>query len=129
MVAVTLAAIDISKEENQGNEPHGSKVIAVPFDGASLDRDLQKSLSAVQPRESSQPSRPPPTGKLAPRPLYRDPPFDAPTDPVLCYHEETKRWFLYYTARRATATNAPGVQWVHGSNIGIAERTPKVLAM
>lgn len=28
---------------------------------------------------------------------------------------------MYYTARRATATNAPGVTWVHGSNIGIAE--------
>jgi hypothetical protein len=27
---------------------------------------------------------PVPAGKVAPRPLYRDPPFDAPTDPVLC---------------------------------------------
>jgi len=64
---------------------------------------------------------PPPTGKLAPRPLYRDPPFDAPTDPVLCFNAESQKWFMYYTARRATATNAPGVTWVHGSNIGMAE--------
>src|ERR1041385_6066020 len=63
----------------------------------------------------------PPTGKLAPRPLYRDPPFDAPTDPVLCFNAEEKKWFMYYTARRATATNAPGITWVHGSNIGMAE--------
>ncbi len=27
---------------------------------------------------------PAPVGKIAPRPLYRDPPFDAPTDPVIC---------------------------------------------
>jgi hypothetical protein len=62
-----------------------------------------------------------PAGKLATRPLYRDPPFDAPTDPVLCFNAESKKWFMYYTARRATATNAPGVAWVHGSNIGMAE--------
>ncbi len=63
----------------------------------------------------------PPAGKLAPKPLYRDPPFDAPTDPVLCYNAEAKKWFMYYTQRRATATNAPGVEWVHGCNIGMAE--------
>jgi len=62
-----------------------------------------------------------PTGKAAPRPLYRDPPFDAPTDPVLCFNAEQNKWFMYYTARRAAATNAPGVTWIHGSNIGIAD--------
>ena len=50
-----------------------------------------------------------PAGKLAPRPLFRDPPFDAPTDPVLCFNAEAQKWFMYYTARRATATNTPGV--------------------
>ncbi len=40
--AVTLAVIDISKEQNKGNQPHGSKVIVIPFDGAALDRDLKK---------------------------------------------------------------------------------------
>ena len=40
--SVTLAVIDISKEQNKGNQPHGSKVIVIPFDGAALDRDLQK---------------------------------------------------------------------------------------
>ncbi len=64
---------------------------------------------------------PKPAGRIAPRPLYRDPPFDAPTDPVLCFNAEQNKWFMYYTARRATATNAPGVTWVHGSNIGMAE--------
>jgi hypothetical protein len=49
VVAVTLAAIDISKEENRGNEPHGSKVIVVPFDGAALDRDLQNLSQSAKP--------------------------------------------------------------------------------
>ena len=62
-----------------------------------------------------------PQGRLAPRPLYRDPPFDAPTDPVLCFNAEQNKWFMYYTARRATAEDTPGVTWVHGSNIGMAE--------
>jgi hypothetical protein len=53
VVAVTLAAIDISKEENRGNEPHGSKVIVVPFDGAALDRDLQNSSKTARPGQTS----------------------------------------------------------------------------
>jgi hypothetical protein len=62
-----------------------------------------------------------PAGKIAPRPLYRDPPFNAPTDPVLCFNAESNKWFMYYTARRGSATDAPGVTWIHGSNIGMAE--------
>lgn len=45
VAAMTFAVIDIPKEEDRGNEPHGSKVIVVPFDGAALDRDLQKSAA------------------------------------------------------------------------------------
>jgi len=45
VAAVTLASIDISKEEDRGNMPHGSKVVVVPFDGAALDRDLQNGSS------------------------------------------------------------------------------------
>ncbi len=75
---------------------------------------------SAQLRAVDQP-RPESAGKMAPRPLYRDPPFDAPTDPVLCFNSEARKWYMYYTARRATATNTPGVTWVHGSNIGMAE--------
>lgn len=47
VVAVTLAAIDVPKEEDHGNEPHGSKVLIIPFDGAALDRDLQNDPAAI----------------------------------------------------------------------------------
>jgi len=42
VVAVTLAVLDVPKEQQKGNDAHGSKVIVVPFDGAALDRDLQQ---------------------------------------------------------------------------------------
>jgi len=64
---------------------------------------------------------PPPAGKLAPRPLYRDPVSHSPADPSFCFNAGQNKWFMYYTARRATATNAPGVSWVYGSDIGMAE--------
>lgn len=36
----TFSVLDVPKDEEQGNDAHGSKVIVVPFDGAALDRDL-----------------------------------------------------------------------------------------
>ena len=41
VVAVTLAALDVPKEQEKGNDAHGSKILVLPFDGAALDRDLQ----------------------------------------------------------------------------------------
>jgi hypothetical protein len=40
VIAMTFAVIDTSKESQTGNNGHGSKVIVVPFDGASMDHDL-----------------------------------------------------------------------------------------
>jgi hypothetical protein len=37
----TFAVLDVPKEEQHGNDAHGSKIIVVPFDGTALDRDLQ----------------------------------------------------------------------------------------
>ena len=53
----TFAVIDVPKEEDRGNEPHGSKVIVVPFDGAALDRDLQSADSAASAATSAAPSK------------------------------------------------------------------------
>jgi hypothetical protein len=43
VTAVTLAALDVPKDQEHGNDMHGSKVLVIPFDGAALDRDLQNS--------------------------------------------------------------------------------------
>ena len=42
MAAVTLAVIDVEKEQEHGNDGHGSKIIVIPFRGLALDNDLQK---------------------------------------------------------------------------------------
>ncbi|MDB5191376.1 MAG: glycosyl hydrolase [Segetibacter sp.] len=59
--------------------------------------------------------------QLAPKPLYRDPVFDGAADPVIIWNNKEKKWFMFYTNRRATMVDTGGVKWVHGTRIGIAE--------
>ena len=49
VAAMTLAVIDVEKEQDKGNDGHGSKVIVIPFDGAALDRDLQPTADLPKP--------------------------------------------------------------------------------
>ena len=39
----TFAVLDVPKDQELGNDNHGSKVIVVPFDGVALDQDMQRS--------------------------------------------------------------------------------------
>jgi hypothetical protein len=48
----TFAVIDVPKDEDQGNDGHGSKVIVVPFDGAAFDADLQRLAGGARPAAS-----------------------------------------------------------------------------
>jgi hypothetical protein len=41
VAAITLAVIDVEKEQQRGNDGHGSKIIIVPFDGNARDYDLK----------------------------------------------------------------------------------------
>jgi GH43 family beta-xylosidase len=62
------------------------------------------------------------TGKRAPKPLFRDPVHDGAADPVVIWNAAEKKWFMFYTNRRANVAGEPGsVAWVHGTKIGIAE--------
>src|SRR5690348_11566051 len=61
------------------------------------------------------------SGKIATKPLFRDPVFDGAADPALVWDRARKKWLMFYTNRRASATELPGVSWVHGTKIGIAE--------
>lgn len=51
---------------------------------------------------------------------YRDPVWDGPTDPILVPDHRTGEWVLFYTQRRATAPGLTGVEWVHGTAIGVS---------
>ena len=54
-----------------------------------------------------------------PAPLFRDPIYDCPTDPVVIWNRKEEQWYLFYTQRRATDVPI-GVSWVHGTAIGVA---------
>jgi hypothetical protein len=42
----TFAVLDVPKEEERGNDNHGSKIIVVPFDGVSFDQDMARIVKA-----------------------------------------------------------------------------------
>lgn len=62
-----------------------------------------------------------PEGKPADKPLFRDPVFDGAADPTVIWNLNEKKWFMFYTNRRANVPGLDGVTWVHGTRIGIAE--------
>jgi hypothetical protein len=64
-----------------------------------------------------------PSGKIAAKPLFRDPVYDGAADPTVIWNRAEKKWFMFYTNRRANASEAeaPGVSWVHGTKIGVAD--------
>lgn len=62
-------------------------------------------------------------GAIADKPLFRDPVYDGAADPILVWNASAKRWWMFYTARRANVPGLSGVAWVHGTPIGIAEST------
>jgi sucrose-6-phosphate hydrolase SacC (GH32 family) len=61
------------------------------------------------------------SGKLAAKPLFRDPVYDGAADPVVVRNPKLKKWWMFYTNRRANVPDLNGVAWVHGTPIGIAE--------
>ena len=61
------------------------------------------------------------SGPIAPKPLFRDPVYDGAADPTLVWDRAERKWLMFYTNRRANVPATPGVSWVHGTPIGIAE--------
>ena len=59
--------------------------------------------------------------KTADKPLFRDPVYDGAADPAIIWNNNEKKWFMFYTNRRANVKGLDGVKWVHGTRIGIAE--------
>lgn len=62
--------------------------------------------------------------EATPAPLYRDPIYDGAADPVLVWNPLRKAWWMLYTQRRAKL-DLPGVEWCHGTEIGVAESRDK----
>ena len=58
--------------------------------------------------------------KTAPKPVFDDPVYHGAADPVIVYNPAVKKWWMFYTNRRASIEDST-VAWVHGTRIGIAE--------
>ncbi|MDO3693268.1 family 43 glycosylhydrolase [Wenyingzhuangia sp. chi5] len=64
-----------------------------------------------------------PKKNVADKPLFRDPVFDGAADPSIIWSDEEQKWLMFYTNRRANDTSIKGIDWVHGTKIGVAEST------
>ncbi len=84
-------------------------------------------IISAQPAVSAQHEEPSPSdgrgeqGKVASKPLFRDPVYDGAADPAVIWNPYVQRWWMFYTNRRANVPDLSGVTWVHGTRIGIAE--------
>lgn len=47
--AVTFAVIDVEKEQDYGNDTHGSKIVVVPFDGQALGEFANERYEGISP--------------------------------------------------------------------------------
>lgn len=67
-------------------------------------------------------AQPPGRNRVADKPLFRDPVFDGAADPSLMFNFRDREWYMLYTNRRANLPEdqIDGVNWVHGTKIGIA---------
>jgi hypothetical protein len=55
----------------------------------------------------------------APAPLYRDPVYDGPADPIIVWNADECSWWILYTQRRANM-DAAGVAYCYGTDIAVA---------
>lgn len=60
-----------------------------------------------------------PAPRIAPAPMYADPIFDGPADPVVIWNSKSKEWWMYYSQRRANV-EAMDVSFCYGTNVGVA---------
>ncbi len=51
--AMTFAVIDVEKEEDYGNDSHGSKIVVVPFDGSKLGEFANQRYEGMFPKEDT----------------------------------------------------------------------------
>ena len=89
----------------------------------AVSRDIMTALLASSGQTAAPTVADAQAGKVAAKPLFRDPVYDGAADPVVVWNRAEKKWFMFYTNRRANASAAetPGVTWVHGTRIGIAQ--------
>lgn len=116
-----MHTLEFKKWENVSDKvsfPEGTKhgsVVNVPMD---VIDDVIFDQKVAEQQDQKLASK---EGVIAPKPVFCDPVYDGAADPVVVWNPLVKKWWMYYTNRRATMTELPGVSWVFGTPIGIAE--------
>lgn len=54
------------------------------------------------------------------KPFFIDPVWQGTADPTMLWNPFEQKFYVWYTQRRADLENNKGVEWMHGSQIGIA---------
>lgn len=54
-------------------------------------------------------------------PLFIDPIYGGPADPMMIKNEQTGKYYLFYTQRRASTATSDSVAYCYGTKIGVAE--------
>lgn len=98
--------------------PDGTKHGSVVSTTLDFIDDLIFDQKTAEQKQKEQVSK---VGVIAPKPVFRDPVYDGAADPIVIWNSQVKKWWMFYTNRRATMTDLPGVSWVFGTPIGIAE--------
>ena len=57
---------------------------------------------------------------MIPAPLYRDPIFDGPADPMIIRKASDGKFYMFYTQRRASQ-QVCDVSYCYGTAVGVAE--------
>ena len=71
--------------------------------------------------ERANPATEPPFSiQRVPSPLFDDPLWHGAADPTVVWNPTKREWWVYYAQRRTALKNPKGVDWCHGSAIGIA---------
>ena len=81
---------------------------------------LFASQTFVGDAQADPPPEPPFPIQRVPAPLFDDPLWHGAADPTVIWNPTKGEWWVYYTQRRAALKNPKGVDWCHGSAIGIA---------
>lgn len=58
---------------------------------------------------------------IANAPLFVDPIYNGPADPMIIRNEQNGKYYLFYTQRRAALAQAGSVSYCYGTKIGVAE--------
>ena len=100
--------------------PQQERPIAMKYAVAILLAILFASAARAENERANRVAAPAFPIERVPAPLFDDPVWHGAADPTVIWNPVRNEWWIYYTQRRAALKDPKGVDWCHGSAIGIA---------